>query len=53
VPRTNSGLMNIIPAVAAAVPMNFLRSTFPELLGWSFASSDIHPPSFSYRAFLV
>src|ERR1700731_4587422 len=50
VPRTNSGLISIAPAVAAATPINFRRPILSEQFGPCFVSPDIDPPSFSSRA---
>src|SRR5262249_2750075 len=41
VPRTNCGLMNIMPAVAAAAPMKARRSTFPAISDRCFESFAI------------
>src|SRR5690242_15179329 len=43
VPRTNSGLISIAPAVAAATPMNYRRSSPFEKFD-RFASPAIRPP---------
>src|SRR5207253_6552221 len=47
VPRTNFGLMSIAPAVAAATPMNFRRSSSLEKFG-RFASPVMFPPVARY-----